>query len=336
MEMIVSLNEKQYPIRIERGLIYKVGEYIESDRKAMIISDDGVPKTYIRAVAKQLKNREIFIFPHGEKSKSVETYRQIVQALLKSDFSKRDYIVALGGGVTGDLCGFVAATFKRGLRYINIPTTTLSMVDSSIGGKVALNESGIKNAIGTFYHPDAVLIDPDTLETLPKRHFVNGAVEALKTGLIGDRALYELISKEDYRAHFEEIIARSLKVKAEVVMKDEKEKDLRKILNFGHTFGHAYEAYFAMKNYLHGEAVALGMLTVSRGEPYYEELKALLKKWRIKTEVFVENDKIIELIGNDKKADHGKVDLILVKEIGRAEIVPTAIDDLKRYLEEEK
>ena len=187
-------------------------------------------------------------------------YQRVIDHLLHLDFSRNDYIIALGGGVVLDLCGFVASTFKRGLHLINIPTTTLSMVDSSIGGKVAINHSKLKNVIGSFYHPDVVLIDPETLLTLPKRHFINGTIEALKTGLIGDEQLYRIFFEDDYKEKYDEIIYRSLLFKAKIVMEDEKEQSIRKILNFGHTFGHAYESYFAMKYYLHGEAVALGIL----------------------------------------------------------------------------
>ena len=159
-------------------------------------------------------------------------------------------------------------------------------------------------------------------------------IEALKTGIIGDRELYSIFFEKDYKERIDEIIYKSLKFKAKIVEADEKENRLRKILNFGHTFGHAYEAYFSMKDYLHGEAVALGMLTVSKGESYYQELKNLFKKWKIKTEINVDANKILNLIFNDKKMNKTSIDLIKVKEIGSAEIIETEIGDLKKYLEE--
>lgn len=335
MELKVDLTDKSYPIIIEHKILNNVFQYIEDKKKVLIISDDGVPNVYIKKVNAQLKKSEIFIIPQGEKSKSITIYQKIIEKLIELDFSRNDYIVALGGGVVLDICGFVASTFKRGIRLINVPTTTLSMVDSSIGGKVALNFAHIKNVIGSFYHPDAVLIDPATLLTLPKRHFINGNIEALKTGLIGDKELYDMLFLDNYKEKYDEIIYRSLCFKAKIVMQDEKEQSIRKILNFGHTFGHAYESYFAMKYYLHGEAVALGMLIVSKDKPYYQDLKSLLKKWKIKTDVNVDKDKIIELIKNDKKTDNNIVDLIIVDEIGQAKIVPTSIKKLEKYLEKE-
>lgn len=333
MEINVVLKEKTYPVIIEHGLLNKVSSFLNTSKKALIITDDGVPSIYVKNVKKQLKKSEVLIIPHGEKSKSLEMYQRVIDHLLHLDFSRNDYIIALGGGVVLDLCGFVASTFKRGLHLINIPTTTLSMVDSSIGGKVAINHSKLKNVIGSFYHPDVVLIDPETLLTLPKRHFINGTIEALKTGLIGDEQLYRIFFEDDYKEKYDEIIYRSLLFKAKIVMEDEKEQSIRKILNFGHTFGHAYESYFAMKYYLHGEAVALGILTISKDKPYYEELRNLLKKWKLKTDVNVDQEKIINLIRNDKKTDNDHIDLIVVNKIGEAEIVSTPIKKLSKYLE---
>ncbi len=333
MNIKIELNDKSYPVVIEHDLLNNISSFLDLTKKALIITDDGVPSIYIKTIKKQLKKGETLIIPHGESSKSLEMYQRIIDHLLHLDFSRKDYIIALGGGVVLDLCGFVASTFKRGLHLINIPTTTLSMVDSCVGGKVALNHYNLKNIIGSFYHPDAVLIDPNTLQTLPKRHFINGTIEALKTGMIGDKELYNLFFQDDYKEHYDEIIYRSLLFKAKIVMEDEKEQSIRKILNFGHTFGHAYESYFAMKYYLHGEAVALGILTISKDKYYYDDLKNLFKKWKLKTDINVEKEKIINFIKNDKKSDNDNIDLIVVDNIGEAKIVPTKIEDLNIYLE---
>ena len=272
------------------------------------------------------------IFPHGENNKSLKNYQLVIDKLIQGDYSRKDYIIALGGGVVTDLAGFVASTYKRGMNLINIPTTTLAMVDASVGGKVALNFDKLKNVIGSFYHPNCILIDIDTLETLPKRHYINGVIEALKTGMIGDKELYNIFFNGDYRDHIEEIIYRSLQYKIKIVEQDEKEENIRKVLNFGHTFGHAYETYFLMKNYLHGEAVALGIVTISKDKPYLEDIKKIFTKWGIKLNINVEKDKIINIIRNDKKCDDDIVDLIIVDEIGKSKIVPTKIEDLSRYL----
>lgn len=334
MELEVKTLEKKYPILIQRDGLNKIRSHFESGYKVLILSDDGVPFIYVERLKKQLKKAEILIISQGETNKSFNTYQTIINHLMKLNFTKKDYIVTLGGGMVLDLGGFVAATYKRGMRWVSIPTTSLAMVDASIGGKVAINHMDIKNSVGTYYHPEVVIVDPTTLETLPKRHFINGIIEALKTGIIGDRELYSIFFEKDYKERIDEIIYKSLKFKAKIVEADEKENRLRKILNFGHTFGHAYEAYFSMKDYLHGEAVALGMLTVSKGESYYQELKNLFKKWKIKTEINVDANKILNLIFNDKKMNKTSIDLIKVKEIGSAEIIETEIGDLKKYLEE--
>ena len=332
MKLTVNVKDKNYDILIEEGILNKVSSFVEQGRNVAIVTDDGVPDQYVNAVMKQFRKCYLYVFPHGEKSKNFTTYQRVLHFLLDHNISKKDYVIALGGGVVGDLTGFAAATYKRGVRFINIPTTTLSMVDSSIGGKVAVNFEKLKNHIGTYYQPEVVIIDPKTLETLPKRHINNGAIEALKTGLIGDKELFEIFKKGEYLEKIKEVIYRSLCVKASVVEQDEKENNIRKILNFGHTFGHAYESYFKMNTYLHGESIALGMLTVSRDETYFNDLLAILKKMKINLKADVEEDKIIEFIKNDKKSDGKSVDVIFVREIGKAEIVNIPIKSLRAFL----
>ena len=332
MKLNVNLKDKSYEVIVEKGIIKNITPYVDIEKKFLIVSDDRIPNVYINTIKKQLKKVDVFIFPHGENNKSLDNYKLIIERLVKEDFSRKDYIIALGGGVVSDLAGFVASTYKRGMNLINIPTTKLAMVDASVGGKVALNFDKLKNVIGALYHPNYILIDIDTLETLPKRHYINGVIEALKTGMIGDKELYNIFFNGDYREHIEEIIYRSLQYKIKIVEQDEKEENIRKVLNFGHTFGHAYETYFLMKNYLHGEAVALGIVTISKDKPYLEDIKKLFTKWGIKLNINVEKDKIINIIRNDKKCDDDIVDLIIVDEIGKSKIVPTKIEDLSRYL----
>lgn len=334
MELKVTLKEKSYRIRIEQGLLNHVSDDIGSTGKTIVITDDGIPVQYIETVKKQISHADIFVLPHGEKSKSLATYQKVLRYMLDRDYSKKDRVLALGGGVVGDLAGFVAATYKRGISFVNIPTTSLAMVDSSIGGKVAVNMDGLKNCVGTYYQPDIVLIDPETLYTLPKRHLNNGAIEALKTGMIGDPVLFEYFLKGTYSKNMTDVIYRSLRVKADIVEKDEKESGLRKILNYGHTFGHAYESYFKMKDYLHGEAVAVGILTVSRGESFYDQLVKIFQKMKLNLFPEVDADKMLAFIRNDKKSDGETVDLILVHQIGSAEIRNVPIPELRKYLEE--
>lgn len=332
MKLNVNLKDKSYEVIVEKGIIKNITPYVDIEKKFLIVSDDRIPNVYINTIKKQLRKVDVFIFPHGENNKSLKNYQLVIDKLIQGDYSRKDYIIALGGGVVTDLAGFVASTYKRGMNLINIPTTTLAMVDASVGGKVALNFDKLKNVIGSFYHPNCILIDIDTLETLPKRHYINGVIEALKTGMIGDKELYNIFFNGDYRDHIEEIIYRSLQYKIKIVEQDEKEENIRKVLNFGHTFGHAYETYFLMKNYLHGEAVALGIVTISKDKPYLEDIKKIFTKWGIKLNINVEKDKIINIIRNDKKCDDDIVDLIIVDEIGKSKIVPTKIEDLSRYL----
>lgn len=332
MKLNVNLKDKSYEVIVEKGIIKNITPYVDIEKKFLIVSDDRIPNVYINTIKRQLKKVDVFIFPHGENNKSLKNYQLVIDKLIQGDYSRKDYIIALGGGVVTDLAGFVASTYKRGMNLINIPTTTLAMVDASVGGKVALNFDKLKNVIGSFYHPNCILIDIDTLETLPKRHYINGVIEALKTGMIGDKELYNIFFNGDYRDHIEEIIYRSLQYKIKIVEQDEKEENIRKVLNFGHTFGHAYETYFLMKNYLHGEAVALGIVTISKDKPYLEDIKKIFTKWGIKLNINVEKDKIINIIRNDKKCDDDIVDLIIVDEIGKSKIVPTKIEDLSRYL----
>ena len=332
MKVTVNLQKNKYDVIIKDNLLDEVANFVEPNKKYFIISDEGVPSSYINRVSNLLKGSEYYIVAKGEKSKSLATYHKILKYLLTGNYCKSDYIIALGGGVVGDLAGYVAATYKRGMNFINIPTTTLAMVDSSIGGKVALNLEGVKNCIGTYYHPQVVLIDPKVLETLPKRHINNGMIEALKTGLIGDVEIFNIFERNEYLKKIKEVIYRSLKVKAAIVEKDEKEKKLRKILNFGHTFGQAYESYFKMKEYLHGESVGLGLLTICKNESYLPVLKEILNRMNIKSIPFVDEDIMIGYIENDKKCDNGMVDAVFVKNIGEAQIKSVSLEELRKYM----
>ena len=333
MEINVNLKSKSYKVIIEKGILSKVNNFINKDKKILIVSDDLVPFNYIQCVQNQFNNAYTYIFEHGEKSKNFDTYLNIINTLMKNNFSRHDYVIALGGGVVGDVAGFASMTYKRGLHFINIPTTTLSMVDSSIGGKTAINYNSTKNVIGGFYQPDIVLIDVNTLFTLPKRHFINGTIEALKTGLLGDKELFDILKNSDFKDNYEEIIYRSLMFKKKIVEEDEKENGIRKILNFGHTFGHAIEAYYHMNGFLHGEAIGIGMLLVSKDKPYYQDLKDILNKWKVNTNINIgDENKILKLIENDKKCDNNMVDLIIVDDFNKVKIEPTLVNDLYKYL----
>ncbi len=329
--MRIEVNcSRNYPIIIEKGCLKDIKKYIDDNRRIMIISDDMVPQEYCDALKLQLNNCDVKIVKHGEGAKSFEIYEDCLRTLLKLNYSRHDLIIALGGGVVGDLAGFVASTYKRGIHFINIPTTTLAQIDSSIGGKVAINVDEIKNCVGAFYQPSLVLIDPEVLNTLSKRHYNNGLVEAIKAGLIGDEALFKLFEEDNL--DIEQIIYRSLLVKKRVVEQDEKEEGIRKILNFGHTFGHAYESYYHLHDYYHGECVALGMMVVLDDEDIKKRLAKILHRLDIPTSCNANRNEILHLLLNDKKADHNMIDLVKVDKIGEAKIINMPIKELEKYI----
>ena len=331
MELSVNLTEQKSRIIIERDAMLHLADYIDVNCKVMIITDDGVPERYQKQVLAQCPQGYLHVCRHGEGAKSFPVYQQICEKLLQLNFSRKDRILALGGGVIGDLSGFVAATFKRGMKFASIPTTTLSQIDSSIGGKVAVNLGEVKNVIGTFYHPEVVLIDLNTLRTLPKRHYYNGLVEAVKAGMIADPEIFRLFEEEEINQALEEIIIRSLIVKKHVVEEDEKEQNLRKILNFGHTIGHAIESIYHLHDYYHGECVAMGMMKILEDEQLKERLKSILKKMEIPLDVPYEIQEVIDFIKKDKKARGDQITIVQVREIGKAELIDMKIEDMRKF-----
>ena len=309
----VDLKENSYDIVLERGARARAGEYLGLNRKVLIVTDTGVPPEYAETAAKQCASPLICDVDEGEDSKSLAVYERLLVKMLRAGFTRKDCVVAVGGGVVGDLAGFVAASYMRGVDFYNIPTTLLSQVDSSIGGKTAVNLDGIKNIVGAFYQPKKVLIDPDTLKTLPKRQFANGMAEAVKMSLTSDAELFSLIESGDAKENIETIIERSLKIKRDVVEKDEKEQGLRKILNFGHTLGHGIEV--TSEDLYHGEAVALGMLPMCSSE-VRERLIPVLKRLSLPVKSKIDPQKVYEAVIHDKKSAKGRISLIKVYEIG--------------------
>lgn len=333
MKLHMNLGEHSYDIHLSHGCIHHIGEAISLQRKVLIITDDGVPDEYNRIVAKQCQTPFVHTVKQGEGSKSFAVYQEICQVLLSHHFSRKDLIVALGGGVVGDLSGFVAATYMRGIDFIQIPTTTLSQIDSSIGGKVAINLDGVKNIIGAFYQPKAVFIDPDTLHTLPKRHYYNGLVEALKAGLIADFELFALFEQDQVEAHLDEIIAKALTVKKKVVEQDEKEQGLRKILNFGHTIGHAIESCHHLHDYYHGECVAFGMMYFMDDPALKQRVAKVYERLHLPLTVDKDYDQWLAVMRNDKKAHDDTIDTVWVHTPGKAEIVLMTLDEIGTLME---
>ena len=318
MTINMNLGNNSYDIVVERGILNKAKELLNLNRRVLVVTDSGVPQEYAQTLAKQCKDSVICVVEQGEESKSLDVFEKLLTAMLDNDFSRNDCVVAVGGGVVGDLSGFVASTYMRGVDFYNIPTTLLSQIDSSIGGKTAINFCGVKNIVGAFYQPKKVLIDPDLLKTLEKRQISNGLAEAVKMALTSDKELFEIFENEDIESNLDEIIIRSLNIKKSVVELDEKEAGLRKILNFGHTIGHGIESSEKGALY-HGECVALGMLVMC-GEEIRDKVKKVLEKCELYREIEFDWDEIEKAAFHDKKADGDMVTVTTVNEIGSFEM----------------
>lgn len=335
MKIEVHTSTKTYPVIVERGLLKRASEIIGRQGHVYIITDDGVPEKWRNMLHAQYPGAHMFVCAHGEKHKNLITWQMILEDMLNANLSRKDTVIALGGGVVGDMAGFAAACYMRGIAYINIPTTTLSQIDSSIGGKTAVDLDGAKNCVGAFWQPDMVLVDTEVLETLPRRHYYNGLVEAVKEGLTFDEELFALFEEGNVDEHLEEIITRCLLIKKDIVEKDEREGGLRKLLNFGHTYGHAYETYFGMEGYYHGECVGLGMLTIIENEALRERVKNVLEQMHCPTTCDVDADKVMELLHHDKKADHDHVTVVRVEEAGKGYLEEWTFDQLEKRLKHE-
>nr|WP_207952137.1 3-dehydroquinate synthase [Paenibacillus turpanensis] len=355
------MGSRSYPIYIGSGLLNDVAEYFRKQHLPdksphLIVTDSSIEALHLDRVVARLQDGGYrvtpFIVPSGEKSKSLEMLNDIVTAALEAGLDRHSAIIAFGGGVVGDLAGFAAASFMRGVRFVQIPTTILAH-DSSVGGKVAVNHHMAKNIIGAFHQPQMVLYDTDTLLTLPPREVRSGLAEVVKHGLIWDEAFAEWCGEhaKDLLQLEPEALQHALyhgcRVKSIVVSRDERENDLRAILNLGHTIGHALEAVAGYGELLHGEAISIGMvgaakLAVRFGHPasIYETTKRLLKSVELPVRLppHLDTDEIMKAMMHDKKFKHGNMVFIIPTAIGQVEInpdVPTewvreTVEELKR------
>ena len=328
MEIFVDLDKNSYPITIKRGALKNAGAYMKLDRKVLVVTDSGVPQEYAQTVAGCCKDPVIFTLPQGEGSKNIRNFEALCRAMLQNSFTRTDCVVAVGGGVVGDLAGFAAASFMRGIDFYNIPTTVLSQVDSSIGGKVAIDMDNIKNCVGAFYQPKAVLIDPDVLSTLPQRQIAAGLAEAAKMAVTFDEALFCRFETENVLDCIDEIIAASLKIKAMVVKEDERETGLRKVLNFGHTIGHGIETAAGLDAFLHGECVALGMLPMC-GEMLRPRVQAVLERLGLPTACHVDGDAVWEAMSHDKKRSGDNITVVYAEKAGSFVLRSMPLEELK-------
>lgn len=335
MELRVDLKPKGYSVFLGRGDFSRLSSFMDLNCKILILTDSGVPVEHVQRVKAQCPNAWVMTVEQGEGSKSFATLEAVCSRLLELKFGRKDMLIAVGGGVVGDLGGFAASCYMRGIRFVNMPTTVLSQVDSSIGGKTAVNLNGVKNSIGAFYQPQLVVADPEVLKTLPERQINNGLVEALKSGLIGDAELFRLFEETDVYSHLDEIIRRSVEVKKYVVEQDEKEMGLRKTLNFGHTIGHGVESVYGLSGLLHGESVAVGMLPMITNDALRERVRACLKKIHVDPDMPYDADEVYEAMTRDKKAHGDAISIICVDHPGEAEIREVKTASLKKLLKGE-
>lgn len=326
-------NHGCYDIHIGRGLLQRASELFNLNRKVLVVTDSGVPEKYGMTIASQCGEAVMFVFKEGESSKTIDTYSGILRILTENAFTRSDCIVAVGGGVVGDLAGFAAATYMRGVDFYNIPTTLLSQVDSSIGGKTAIDFMGYKNLVGAFYPPNGVLIDPEVLKTLDPRHFTNGMAEVIKMAATHDSQLMDMLESDDFNDDtLDTIITKALSIKIQVVEADERESGLRKVLNFGHTIGHAIESVYAPRLY-HGECVAVGMLPMCSASAR-ERLKTVLNVYGLPTAVHCKAEQLIDACRHDKKAGNDTISVVYVPEIGQFEIKRIPFGELENIIRE--
>ena len=339
---------RPYSVVIENGLLDRVGELALETRKpgskAMLISDSNVFPLYGERVQASLERAGFpvsrFVFPAGEGSKQISTVCEMYRALSENGFTRTDFIVTLGGGVTGDMGGFAAATFLRGMEFIQVPTTLLSQVDASVGGKTGVDLPFGKNLVGAFHQPAAVLTDPETLKTLPDHFFRDGMGEVIKYGCIADEPLFQALEEGKALEDLEDLLARCVRCKKELVEEDTRDTGRRMILNFGHTFGHALEKLHNFQDLTHGEAVGIGMVWACRvgerlgvtPEGTADRVLEVLKRYGLPTQDEFSWEQVVDATALDKKSDGATLRVILLPKIGESVIRPMTREALKELL----
>lgn len=322
-----------YDIVLENGGLKEAGKHLDLNRKVLVVTDSGVPAQYADTVASQCREAVRVCLPQGEASKNLDNFRRLLAEMVAAGFTRKDCVVAVGGGVVGDLSGFAASCYMRGIDFYNIPTTLLSQVDSSIGGKTAIDFEGVKNIVGAFYNPKKVIVDPSTLDTLDQRLLHAGLAEAIKMAATSDGELFEIIEKsEDLRADLPDIIRRSLLIKKDVVEKDPKEKGLRRVLNFGHTVGHAVESLREGVLY-HGECVAIGMIPMC-GDTAKERITRVLVKYNLPVSSDISPERLLPGILHDKKKENHVIRAVVVEEIGSFRFLDLSPEEIRQRVEE--
>ncbi len=347
MEKVSVKASTPYEILIDKGILDSTGEFIRSVKssgKVAVITDDNVKGHYGERVMKSLESAgfspKMYVFPHGEASKNHTTLLGIYDFLSASGYTRSDFIVALGGGVVGDTAGYAAATYMRGIDFVQIPTTVVSQADSSVGGKTAVDIKGGKNLVGAFHQPRLVICDTDTLNTLTPEFFSDGMAEVVKHGMIKSAELFEILSAKDIKANIVDIMKRNVSIKGQVVENDEREKGERMLLNFGHTLGHALEKYYNFTGLTHGCAVAVGMSTFThiaerRGmckAGVAEKLDALLQKCGLPITDDAPMDELFKISLGDKKHLANGMNVVICSDIGESKVVRMSVDEYAEFL----
>lgn len=333
----VKAGDKCYFALVQRGLFDRIGEQIRSNftgERLFVVTDENLWHLYGTRLEHMLSESGFELKKHivqsGESSKSLRAYQQLCEDFIGCKITSSDRILSFGGGVVGDLTGFAAATLKRGIPYIQIPTSLIAQTDSCIGGKTALNLSDGKNLIGVFYHPSKVLIDPQLLDSLPKKYWQDGMGEVIKYALIKDEEMFRCLEKSDIEGIKElmpDLVCRCLAIKADIVARDERDEGQRRLLNFGHTLGHAIEAYYDYQGYTHGEAVAIGMSLLSAQtekmgltrQGVHQRIVEVLSRYGLPSQLRVSEPKrLIERMSLDKKSMDKAMDLVVLRQIGEA------------------
>lgn len=336
-----------YDVHIERGSLSKSGELISAvtnSKKAAIITDDKVCELYSEELVKSLHksgiSASLFVFPHGEQSKNLHTLSEIFDFLCKKGITRSDFLIALGGGVVGDITGFAAASFLRGIDFVQIPTTLLAQVDSSVGGKTGVDIPGGKNLVGAFKQPALVICDSDILQTLPDEELACGMAEVIKYGMIRDKNLFEICenhSISDVHEVMDEIVSTCIDIKRQVVENDAFDKGERMKLNFGHTLGHAIEGWHNYTDYTHGMGVAAGMCMITRrlcNDEIVQRLEKCVKAYGLPVDTEAPMSELLPFCTKDKKCESNSINYIICPEIGKVEIRKVSIDDFMKLMED--
>ena len=337
---------REYDVLVERGLLDRCGERIKAvtrAKKAVVVAGDIVYPLYGQRVERSLAEAGLevlhYVLPHGEQAKTLENYGKLLEFLSRSHITRTDVLVALGGGVTGDLTGFAAATYQRGMDFVQVPTTLLAAVDSSVGGKTAVDLPTGKNQVGCFYQLALVLCDPEVLATLPEEELRCGCAEVIKYGVLGSRTFFDELKATPIKEQLEHVICTCVEMKRDIVSQDEFDRGLRQLLNLGHSFGHAVEAcsHFGV---LHGQAVAIGMAAITRAavakgycsEETLREVLAIMEQYHLPTSTDFPLEAMAEAALTDKKLTGGTMHLVVPEAIGRCAIVRVPVEEIKDWM----